>query len=177
MPAPRGRADRLAQRPIVLVGFMAAGKSRIGRLLADRLKLPFVDTDAEIEEVYRRPVVEIFDRVGEAEFRRRERELISRLLFEEARVISLGGGAFTDDQTRSAANRQALTVWLDTPLDLVLARLGRSDSRPLAANKSEQEIRALWDQRRAFYEQAKLRIPTGNHDPERIVDQIVAELR
>ena len=175
MPALREKADR--PRPIVLVGFMAAGKSRIGRLLAKRLDLPFVDTDSRIEELYRRSVAEIFGQLGEADFRRAERELISRLLWEEAQVIAIGGGAFIDDETREALNRQALTVWLDAPVELVLARLGKSSSRPLATNKSEQEIRALWDLRRNYYAQAHLRIATGKRDPERVVDQIIAELR
>ena len=176
MPALREKADGPTQRPIVLVGFMAAGKSRIGRLLAKRLRLPFVDTDSRIEEHYRRSVGEIFGQLGEAEFRRAEREVILRLLSEEAQVISVGGGAFIDDETRRTLNRQAVTVWLDVPFGLVLARLSRSESRPLAANKSEQEIRALWDQRRANYAQAHLRIATGKRDPERVVDAIIAEL-
>ena len=176
MPALREKADGPTQRPIVLVGFMAAGKSRIGRLLAKRLHLPFVDTDSKIEEHYRRSVTEIFGQLGEAEFRRTEREVILRLLCDEAQVISVGGGAFIDDETRRTMNRQALTVWLDVPVDLVLARLSRSDSRPLAANKSEQEIRALWAQRRTNYAQAHLRIATGKRDPERVVDAIIAEL-
>jgi shikimate kinase len=155
---------------------MAVGKSRIGRLLAKRLSLPFVDTDSRIEEHFRRSITEIFGQLGEAEFRRAERQLISRLLSEEAQVISVGGGAFTDDRTREELNRQALTVWLDAPFDLVVARLGRSASRPLAASKSEPEIRALWDQRRGHYAQAHLRIETGKRDPERVVEQIISQL-
>lgn len=155
---------------------MAAGKSRIGRLLAKRLNLPFVDTDSRIEEHYRRSVGEIFGQLGEAEFRRAEREVISRLLSEEAQIIAVGGGAFIDDETREALNRQAVTIWLDAPFELVLARLGRSGSRPVAADKSEEEIRALWDQRRTYYAQAHLRIATGKRDPERVVDAIIAEL-
>lgn len=145
-------------------------------MLAKRLHAPFVDTDSRIEEHYRRSVAEIFDQLGEAEFRSAEREVISRLLSEEAQVISVGGGAFIDDETRKALNRRAVTVWLDVPFDLVLARLSRSESRPLAANKSEQEIRVLWDQRRTYYAQAHLRIATGKRDPERVVDAIIAEL-
>jgi len=156
---------------------MAVGKSRIGRLLAKRLSMPFVDTDSRIEEQFRRSVSEIFGQLGEAEFRRAEREMISRLLSEEPQIISVGGGAFTDERTREELNRQALTVWLDAPFELVVARLARSESRPLAASKSEEEIRALWDQRRNYYAQARLRIATGKRDPERVVDQIIAELR
>ncbi len=155
---------------------MAAGKSRIGRLLAKRLEMPFVDTDSRIEELYRRSVAEIFDQLGEAEFRRAEREVISQLLSEDAQVIAVGGGAFIDDETRDALNRQAVTVWLDAPFELVLARLVRSGSRPLAANKSKPEVRALWDERRTYYAQARLRIETGKTDPERVVDYVIAQL-
>lgn len=163
-------------RPIVLVGFMAVGKSRIGRLLAKRLNLDFVDTDSRIEELYRRSVSEIFSQLGEAEFRRAEREIISRLISEGPQVISIGGGAFTDEHTREALKRQALTLWLDAPVQLILERLARSAGRPLASNKSEQEIRALWDRRRNHYAEAHLRIETGKRDPDRIVEQIVAQL-
>jgi shikimate kinase len=169
--------EKPERRPIVLVGFMAVGKSRIGRLLAKRLDLPFVDTDSRIEEHFRRSITEIFGQLGEAEFRRAEHELISRLLCEEAQVISVGGGAFIDDRTREELKRQTLTVWLDAPFELVVARLARSASRPMATNRSEEEIRALWDLRRALYAQAHLRIATGKRDPERVVDQIIAELR
>jgi shikimate kinase len=176
MPAHPEKADGPTRRPIVLVGFMATGKSRVGRLLAKRLNLPFVDTDSRIEEHYRRSVTGIFGQLGEAEFRRAEREIISRLLSEETQVISVGGGAFIDDETRRTLNGQAVTVWLDVPFNLMLARLSRSESRPLAANRSEREIRALWDQRRTYYAQAHLRIATGKRDPERVVDAIIAQL-
>src|SRR5437868_2356931 len=132
MPAPRERVDRPVERSIVLVGFMAAGKSRIGRLLAQRLNLPFVDTDIRIEEISGIPIAQFFCERGETEFRKMERELILRLLQSEgAQVIALGGGAFVDPQTRDALNRQARTVWLDAPFELVLERLSRSATRPL----------------------------------------------
>jgi shikimate kinase len=138
--------------------------------------LSVVDTDSRIEERYRRSVAEIFEQLGEAEFRKTEREVISRVLSDEPQVVAVGGGAFVDDETREALNRKAVTVWLDAPFDLVLERLRRSASRPLAANKSEGEVRALWDLRRSYYAQAHLRIETGSGDPERIVEKILAQL-
>jgi shikimate kinase len=156
---------------------MAAGKSRIGRLLAQRLNLPFVDTDTRIEEICGVPLAQFFREQGEAEFRNAERELISRLLQSgEAQVIAIGGGAFVDPHIRDELNRQARTVWLDAPFELVLRRLSRSTIRPLAAGKSALELRALWNERRSHYAQAQVRIETSDADPRRIVEQIMREL-
>jgi shikimate kinase len=155
---------------------MAAGKSRVGRTLAQRLNLSFVDTDAAIEESYGIPITQIFRERGEPIFREAERQLIARLL-SEPQVIAIGGGAFLDQQTREAAIQQARTVWLDAPLDLILARLARSNARPLASDKSEQELRELWNKRRPFYAEAEIRIDTSSADPEQIVQLIIAELQ
>jgi shikimate kinase len=157
---------------------MAAGKSRIGGLLARRLNLPFVDTDSKIEEICGVPVAKFFRERGEPEFRKAERELILRLLQSgEPQVIAIGGGAFVDPHVRDALNRQARTVWLDAPFELVLKRLSGSTIRPLAADKSEPELRALWNKRRSHYAQAQVRIETSDADPVNIVDQIMGELR
>jgi shikimate kinase len=157
---------------------MAAGKSRVGGLLAQRLNLPFVDTDSKIEEIYGVSVAQIFLERGEPEFRKAERKLILRLLQSgEPQVIAIGGGAFVDPHVRDALNRQARTVWLDAPFELVLKRLSRSTVRPLAADKAEPELRALWNERRSHYVEAQLRIETSDADPRRIVEQIIEELR
>jgi shikimate kinase len=160
----------------VLVGFMGAGKSRIGRLLAQRLRLPFVDTDQAIEESYRLSVADIFRERGEAEFRGAERSLIGRLLNEDPKVIALGGGAFVDASNRETLNGGAWTVWLDPPFEIILPRLRRSAARPLASSRSEDELRALWNERRQYYAHAQLRIETSDADPARIVEQIIQEL-
>jgi shikimate kinase len=171
-----GRPELSAHKSIVLVGFMGAGKSRIGRLLAGRLRLPFVDTDTAIEETYRLSIADIFRQCGEAEFREAERRLIAHLIGEGPKVIALGGGAFIDAKNRDTLNRAALTIWLDAPLQLILSRLKRSTTRPLASNRSEDELRELCDDRRQYYAQAHLRIETRDSNPSRIVDQIVGEL-
>lgn len=162
--------------PIVLVGFMAAGKSKIGRLLAERLGLPFIDVDKEIEAASGKSVAEIFSEDGEAEFRRAERAMISRVIERGAAVIAAGGGAFVDHDTREALNASTRTVWLDPPFDLILARLDRSNSRPLASGKSEEELRALWTERRPCYAEAHVRIETSDEDPASAVEQILAAL-
>lgn len=176
MPAPRDTTEGI-DRPVVLVGFMAAGKSRIGRILAERLSLPFVDTDAKIEKACGASIAEIFRKRGEAEFRTLEREVISRLLDRGPQVVATGGGAFVDGGTREELGRKAWTVWLDIPFDLALARLARSTKRPLAACKSEAELRSLWDERRPCYARAHIRIGIQDADPGQIADRIIVALR
>jgi shikimate kinase len=169
-------ASHSQQRSIVLVGFMAAGKSKIGRLLARRLDLPFVDTDKLIEDSLGRSVPEIFRERGEAAFREAERDTIASLLTGDPHVIATGGGAFVDEQTRDALNRNSRTVWLDPPFELVVQRLARSGTRPLAMGRSASEVRGLWDERRKSYAQAHFHIRVTDGDPERVVDRIVEAL-
>lgn len=155
---------------------MAAGKSKIGRRLAEHLQLPFVDTDAEIEQEYGCSIADIFRERGEAEFREAESRHIICLLAGAPRVIALGGGAFVDVRNREALNRGARTVWLDTPFELVLPRLFGSMSRPLTSDRSESELRELWHQRRQAYRAAHIQIDTSDADEEQIVHRIVAAL-
>ena len=168
-------ADDLA-RPIVLVGFMAAGKSKIGRLLAARLGVAFVDSDAEIERELGAPVADIFRTSGEGAFREAERRVIARLVPGPPQVISIGGGAFVGADTRRTLNAAADTVWLDPPFDLIAERVARSTSRPLAASRSREELRQLWEERRPSYAEAHIRIETTDEDPERAVDRIIERL-
>jgi shikimate kinase len=161
---------------LVLVGFMAAGKSTIGRLLAERLGMPFVDTDAELEKAHGLPVREIFSQRGEPEFRKAERALIFRLLAEEPQVLSVGGGAYVDDEVREALDRGATAIWLDPPFELILERLGRSSARPLASGRSPEELRQLWVERRRVYARAPIHIPASDADPDSFVETIIQQL-
>lgn len=160
-------------RPIALVGFMASGKSRIGRDLAAKLGLRFTDTDDEIERSFGMPIAEIFERHGEAVFRKAERETILAQLSGSPRVISLGGGACQDEATRAALAERATTVWLDPPFEILLTRLARSNKRPLAAGRSPAELRQLWEQRRDGYSAADHRVATSDDNPAVAVDRIV----
>ena len=110
-------SDRL-DRPIVLVGLMGAGKSTVGRRLAKRLGLPFVDSDAEIEDAAGASPAEVFERYGEKDFRDGERRLVARLVDGSVGVIATGGGAFVDPRTRELLNAKAITVWLDAPMSV-----------------------------------------------------------
>ncbi|MGZ2410627.1 shikimate kinase [Sphingomonas sp. F9_3S_D5_B_2] len=169
-------SGKATDRPIVLVGFMAAGKSKIGRALAQRLGLAFVDTDREVEERFGMSISDIFETTGESEFRAAERDVISRLLEDGPRVIAIGGGAFVDPENRTRLNAAAVTVWLDPPFDILLARLQRSAARPLASGRSESELHDLWHQRQASYIEAHLRIRTSDDPAQQFVEKIVREL-
>jgi shikimate kinase len=169
-------AGREGQKHLALVGFMGAGKSTIGRLLAERLGLPFVDTDAELEKAHRLSVGEIFSQRGEAQFRKAERELILGLLAGEPQVLSVGGGAYVDEEVREALDRQATVIWLDPPFELILERLSRSGSRPLASGRSAEELRRLWDARRGVYVGAHIHVRTSDAEPLSFVETILRQL-
>lgn len=166
-------AKRL-ERPIVLVGLMGAGKSTIGRRLARRLGLPFVDSDTAISEATGLSAAEVFERFGEREFRDGERRLVARLLDGKVRVIATGGGAFVDPSTRALLNEKAVTVWLDAPTGVLAERTGRRDTRPLLRNGNRQEtLDRLMAERRPHYAQAHLHIRSGDGAHNKVVEAIV----
>ncbi len=163
------------ERPIVLVGLMGAGKSTVGRRLARRLGLPFVDSDAEIEDAAGAPAAEVFERYGESDFRDGERRLVARLVDGEVRIIATGGGAFVDPRTRALLNDRAITIWLDAPVDVLAERTSRRDTRPLLRNGKHGDILArLAEARRLSYEEAHIRIKSGSGAHADVVDAIIA---
>ena len=130
--------DKRLDRPVVLVGLMGVGKSTVGRRLARRLGLPFVDSDAEIEETVGLPPAELFERYGEADYRDGERRLVARLIDGRVRVIATGGGVFVDPRTRELLKERTITVWLDAPVDVLAERTSRRDTRPAAQERRPQ---------------------------------------
>jgi len=127
-------------RPLVLIGLMGAGKSTIGKRLAARLHLPFVDADAEIERAAGLTITEIFERFGEKEFRDGERRVIGRLIDGKLKVIATGGGAFMQDETRALILDRAKAIWLDADIDVLADRVGRREgSRPLLVGRDPRE--------------------------------------
>jgi shikimate kinase len=169
-------SDQL-DRPIVLVGLMGAGKSTVGRRLAKRLGLPFVDSDIEIEEASGASTAELFERFGEHDFRDGERRLVARLVNGEVRVIATGGGAFIDPRTRQLLNERAITVWLDAPIDVLAERTTRRDNRPLLKKGDRTEILArLSDERRDGYAEAQIHIRSGGGAHSDVVEAIIAAL-
>jgi shikimate kinase len=164
-------------RPIVLVGLMGAGKSTVGRRLAKRLGLPFIDTDAAIQEAAGYTPAEVFERFGEADFRDGERRLVARLVDRQVRVIATGGEVFVDPRTRKLLNERAITVWLDAPVDLLAGRTGRLETRPLLRNVDRREaLERLAAERRHIYAEAHLHVTSGNGAHSDVVDSIVAAL-
>lgn len=166
-------------RPIVLVGLMGAGKSTVGRRLARRLGLPFVDSDAAIEDAAGLPAGEIFERFGEADFRDGERRLVARLIEGPVRVIATGGGAYVNEQTRKLLNERAITVWLDAPVDLLAERTARRpDTRPMLKDGDRAAILGkLIEERRPSYAEAHIRIPSTSGGHAAVVEAIIAALQ
>lgn len=165
-------------RPIVLVGLMGAGKSTVGRRLARRLGLAFVDSDAEIEDAAGLTAGEVFQRFGEQDFRDGERRIVARLASGPTRVIATGGGAFVNEETRALLNGKCITVWLDAPVDLLAERTARRpETRPMLKDGDRAETLAKLDgERRPAYAEAHIRIPSDGGSHADVVDRIITEL-
>jgi shikimate kinase len=164
-------------RPVVLVGLMGVGKSTVGRRLAKRLGLPFVDSDSEIEEAVGLPWGELFERYGEEDYRDGERRLVARLLDGEVKVIATGGGVFVDPRTRKLLNERAITVWLDAPVDVLHERTSRRDTRPLLKNGDPKgTLERIAEIERQAYAEAHLHVKSGDGAHREVVDAIVEAL-
>ena len=167
----------LIGRTIVLVGLMGAGKSSIGRRLASRLAIPFVDADAQIEAAAGCTIAAFFERHGEAAFRDGERRVIARLLGDPPQVLATGGGAFIDFETRALVADKALSVWLRAELDLLVKRCGRRNTRPLLREGNPRDILAkLIDERYPIYAETDIIVDTDDSLHETMVDRIIDAL-
>ena len=156
---------------------MGAGKSTVGRRLAKRLNLPFVDSDTEIEEAAGTSTAELFERYGEQHFRDGERRLVARLVDGTVRIIATGGGAFIDPRTRQLLNERAITVWLDAPIEVLVERTGRRDNRPLLRKGNPAETLArLAEKRQPMYAEAMIHIRSGTGAHENVVEAIIAAI-
>ena len=173
MSATLPRPDRC----IVLVGLMGAGKSTVGRRLAKRLGLAFIDSDEEIEKAAGRSIRDIFDSFGEPGFRDGERRVIARLVGGGPKVIATGGGAFVDEETRKLILDQCIAIWLDADIETLAARVGRRDHRPLLQGKDPVEVlRSLAQMRNPLYAQAHIHIRSEPAPHERTVERILKAL-
>ena len=147
------------KKTVALVGMMGAGKTAVGRAVAAKLRVPFLDSDAEIEAAANLSVPEIFTRDGEAFFRRRETEVIARLLNEERGILSTGGGAFLAQENRQNISAKGVAVWLDAELDLLWNRVRHKDTRPLLRTADPRAtLAALFAERNPIYAQADLSV-------------------
>ncbi len=165
---------RPADRPIFLVGFMASGKTEVGRLLARRLGVEFVDTDDRVERRERSPVERIFAERGERYFRRREWEVLRELAPGRGQVVATGGGAFLGAEARRWMKRNGVTVWLDVGLDEARSRVGDGRDRPLWPGEEGLPLRILYERRRAVYALAHLRVAAQPGDAREVAERVLA---
>jgi shikimate kinase len=164
----------LGRRSLVLVGLMGCGKSSIGKRLATRLGLPFVDADEEIERVAQKSVTEIFADHGEAFFRDREAKVISRLLAGGPQVLATGGGAYMSADTRARIHEAGLAIWLRAELHVLLRRVSKRDTRPLLKGDAEGVMRNLMDARYPMYAAADITVESRDVPHDTIVAEIIS---
>tara|TARA_R110002124_G_scaffold64985_2_gene177655 strand:- start:465491 stop:466036 length:546 start_codon:yes stop_codon:yes gene_type:complete len=163
-------------KPIVLIGMMGTGKTHIGRLLAKKLGISFVDSDDEIVASAGQSIADIFERYGENAFRDLEKKVIRRLLENKASVISTGGGCITEPETLALLTQQAHLFWLQSDLDVLVERTSKRNDRPLLKNNDPKEVLSqLLQARTPFYEQAHYHI-NANHGGHDTVNQICESL-
>ena len=179
VPATLGEQARakLGRRNIVFVGLMGAGKSAVGRMVAQQLRVPFIDTDVEIERVSRMTISELFATYGEEEFRALETRVIKRLLRGGPKVISTGGGAFINDNTRRHIARGGISLWLKADLEVLWERVNKRDHRPLLKTENPKAtLAALMEKRYPIYAEADLTIESRDVRKEIIVTEVLAAI-
>ena len=167
----------LPQRTIVLVGLMGAGKSTVGRRLANALHLPFHDADHEIETAAGCSISDFFERYGEPAFREGERRVISRLLTGQRHVLATGGGAFMDATTRALIKSQGLSVWLRAEIGLLMERVSKRPTRPLLKNADPRAtMERLMAERYPVYAEADVTVESNGGPHDTVVQQILSKL-
>ncbi len=168
---------RLQDRSIVLVGLMGAGKSSVGRRLAGKLGLPFIDADHEIEAAAGKSITEIFADHGETYFREGERKVIARLLDSGAQVMATGGGAFINEETRQRIRLGGVSVWLKAGLPLLMKRVIKRSDRPLLKSEDPEAVmRRLMDQRYPVYATADVTVESRDVQHGQMVSDVVKAL-
>jgi shikimate kinase len=169
--------QRLDGHAIVLVGLMGAGKTTVGRRLAEKLGLAFVDADHEIELAAGQTIPEIFAQHGEAYFRDGERKVIARLLENGAQVLATGGGAYMNSDTRATIRNHAISIWLRADFDLLMRRVRRRSNRPLLQNADPEAVmRKLIEERYPVYAEADLTVDSRDIAHTSIVNTIIRML-
>jgi shikimate kinase len=169
--------ERLGKRCIVLVGMMGAGKTSIGRRLANLLHLPFLDADSEIEKAANLTIPEIFASYGEREFREGEKRVVARLLAGGPAVLATGGGAFMNEETRERCRTEGVTVWLKADVPVLLERVRKKGNRPLLAHDDPGGVmRRLLAEREPSYALADITIASREGPHQSVVGEIVAAL-
>jgi shikimate kinase len=168
----------LKEKSIVFIGFMGAGKTTIGKLVAKKLYRDFIDIDEEIEREYKMPVSQIFAEMGEAEFRKKEKELTTLICEQKLQIISIGGGAFIQEEIKKVCLSSCIVIYLDISWDAWKQRLGLIiKSRPVLQGKSIEEIEELFYKRKEAYYPYHSKVEIDNQSMEEIADQIVESLK
>lgn len=169
--------DALGARSIVLIGLMGAGKTAVGRRLANRLDINFVDADSEIEAAAGQTISEIFAEHGEPYFRAGERRVIARLLKEGPQVLATGGGAYMNAETRASIKQNGISIWLRADLPVLLKRVHRRDHRPLLADGDPEVVmRNLMDERYPIYAEADITVDSRDVPHDVIVTAVIDAL-
>jgi shikimate kinase len=167
----------LGPRSVVLIGLMGAGKTAVGRRLANRLDLPFIDADSEIEVAAGASISEIFAEHGEAYFRQGERKVIARLLENGPQVLATGGGAYMNPDTRANIKAHGLSVWLKADIKVLMKRVGRRDNRPLlTAGDPEKVMKRLMEERYPVYAEADVTVESRDVPHDVIVGAVIDAL-
>jgi len=166
------------KKTVVLVGMMGAGKTAVGRALASRLGVPFLDSDAEIEKAANMSIAEIFARDGEPFFRRKEAQVIERLLDEERGILSTGGGAYLAEGNRAVISDKGVAVWLDADLDILWSRVKHKDTRPLLRTPDPKAtLTEIFEARVPVYRLADLSVRADSgYSIEEMADRVVEAL-
>ncbi len=165
-------------RPIVLVGLMGAGKTKVGGVLARMLQIPFVDSDLEVERVAGMAVSDVFELYGEAAFRDCEAKVIARLLRGGVQVIATGGGAFMREATRALIKNEAISIWMRADIDVLLERTAQSGRRPLLQTDDPRVVlQRLMDMRYSVYAQADITVDSGAQTPQDMARHMMDVLR
>lgn len=167
----------LGKRNLVFIGLMGAGKSAIGRLTAQALGIPFVDSDHEIERVSRMTISDLFARYGEDEFRALEARVLKRLLRTGPRVVSTGGGAYINERSRRQIKRGGVTIWLNAELDVLWERVNKRDTRPLLKTENpKQTLENLMRARYPIYAEADLTVMSRDVNKETMVEDVLTAI-
>lgn len=166
------------KKTVVMVGMMGAGKTAVGRALAEKLDVPFLDSDAEIVKAANMSIAEIFERDGEPFFREKETQVIDRLLENECGILSTGGGAFLADHNRQIITDKGVAVWLDADLDLLWQRVKHKDTRPLLRTADPQAtLKTIFEERVPIYSKAELSVRShASYSIENMADRVIKAL-
>ncbi len=163
----------LGNNPIVLVGLMGAGKTSVGRRLAEKLDIPFVDADHEIETAAGKSIAEIFADHGEDYFREGERRVIARLLENGKQVLATGGGAYMNEETRKRIQANGISIWLKADLELLLKRVSKRNDRPLLRENPEAVMQNLMEKRYPTYAEANITVESRDVQHGQMVNDVI----